>query len=59
MSLEQGHLCLRLTSFTNAGLASNDALERTAYLLDKMSEFVDPRVFEKMNQNKLLQHIQK
>ena len=41
------------------GLASNDALERTACLLDKMSEFVDPRVFEKMNQNKLLQHIQK
>ena len=32
-------------------LASNNALERTAYLLDHVTEFVDPRVFVKMNEN--------
>ena len=32
-------------------LASNNALERTAFILDHVTEFVDPRVFVKMNEN--------
>ena len=32
-------------------LATDSALERTAYLLDHVTEFVDPRVFVKMIKN--------